>query len=542
MGWFKNRRLKKEQAIADQVDIGVFKGIQKVKAQLGYSYGNNQLHGSGGGKWPYSIPGNGTGMYINHTTARLNARAAYQETPQAKALVDRFADTVADTGLTLESIPKAEILGISAEQAEKWAGVIAARFDLWARSKKQHRSETFTWYQSHRMYQIFQHRDNDIFSRLFYSPDRRLLNPLQFDFIDPSQIRGDALTSTWGIQHYDDGITRDTRGRELSYKVWLQKKNKPGYDMVEIPRVGSKSGRVFMLHGFCPLFAGQSRGFSRLAHIIQEFQEVTNFSLAQIKKAINESNITMYVKPAQDAPATNPMDGILTNRGAGPAASQFGSDPTPGAGAGGVTPESVSPVDYYAIPEATTDTPGSTAVFNLNSGEDLKAFQGTTPSEHFDTFVDAFCSYMAASAGMPLEVLLMKFGTSYSASRAALVLFWRVAGIWREEMAADYLNPTYEMWLSEEIAAQRVQAPGWLNPTLKAAWLNCRWIGSPMPNIDPMRTAKADQLYATLGAQDLDRVAINLNGSDGRANRAKLKRQYAELPDPPWQQQTKGVI
>ena len=101
-------------------------------------------------------------------------------------------------------------------------------------------------------------------------------------------------------------------------------------------------------------------------------------------------------------------------------------------------------------------------------------------------------------------------------------------------MAADYLNPIYSMWLSEEIAAGRIVAPGFSDPILKAAWLNNRWIGSPMPNIDPMRTANADKLYAELGAQDLDRIARNHNGSDGQANRAKLARQYQELPIAPW--------
>ena len=304
---------------------------------------------------------------------------------------------------------------------------------------------------------------------------------------------------------------------------------------MDIPKTG-RSGRIFMLHGFTPVFAGQGRGYSRLGHIIQEFQNITDFSFAQIKKAINESNISMYVKPARDAPATNPLDSILMGRGAGPAAVQFGSNPQPSEDAQGVTPESLQPVEYYDIPEATVDTPGSVGVFNLNSGEDLKAFESKSPSAQYDVFVDAFTSYLSASSGMPIEVLLMKFNASYSASRAALVLFWRIANIWREEMASDYLNVIVEMWLSEEIAAGRINAPGWQNPILKAAWLCNRWIGSPMPNIDPMRTANSDKIYAELGAHDLDRVARNHNGSDGRMNRAKLKRQYGELPIAPWQQ------
>lgn len=530
---FKKTIEKKIQSDSKAIsDFNVQKSVQKIKNQLGYSY--NYGSSSAGGKWPYSISGSGAGKVIDHRQLRTNARVAYQESTQAKALVDRSSDTIADVGLMLECTPKFNILGISQEDAEKWGQDIEARFDLWAGSKKQHRAENINWYQSQRLYQIFQHRDNDIFTRLFYSPDRSLLNPLQFSFIDSDQIRGDAFTTTYGYNNYFDGIERDSRGRESAYKIWYQDPKTGEVKSVDIKKTGPKSKRVFMLHGFVPEYANQTRGYSRLGHIIQEFQNITDFTQAQIKKAINQSNITMYVKPSDDAPASNPLESVMTERGAGPAAVQFGSDPVPGPDAVNITSESLCPVDCYSIPEATIDTPGSTAVFNLNSGEDLRPFENKAPVQNYDSFVDAFVSYLSASVGMPVEVLLMKFNQNYSASRGALILYWRVANIWRQEMATDYLNPVVEMWMSEEIGAGRVSAPGWQDPVLKAAWLSCKWIGSPMPNIDPQKTAKADQLYAELGAHDLDRVARNHNGSSGPANRAKLKRQYQELETPPW--------
>ena len=93
-------------------------------------------------------------------------------------------------------------------------------------------------------------------------------------------------------------------------------------------------------------------------------------------------------------------------------------------------------------PEATMTRPG-VGVFSLRNAEDLKPFPETAPAEQYDRFVDAFTSYLAASISMPIEVLLMRFNQNYSASRASLVLFWRVAQIWREELAADFLNPIY---------------------------------------------------------------------------------------------------
>jgi capsid protein len=289
-----------------------------------------------------------------------------------------------------------------------------------------------------------------------------------------------------------------------------------------------------MIHGFAPEYAGQGRGYSRLAFALQEFQNLTDFSMATIRKAINQSQVHMYVKPSPDAPASNPFEALLTNAGAGPAAKQFGAIPQPSTDATGIVPQALNPVTYFEMPEATMAVPGSTAVFNLESGEDLKPFEGKVASESFNTFVDAFCGYLCSAAGMPLEVLLMKFNQNYSASRATLILFWRVVNVWRQEMICSYCDPTYEMWLSGEIAAGRVFCPGWQDPRLRAAWLSCRWQGSPMPNIDPEKTSKADMNYIEMGAQTLDTVSRNLNGSSGKANRARLVREIGELTVPPW--------
>jgi len=533
---FKKRAIKREAAInsriqerADQL-VGV--NIQNIKNQLGYSITPDRGQ-SGGAKFPNGLSNSGRIRFFNHRLLRRNARDAYSETPEAMSLVNRFAETVADIGLMLEAAPKSEILGISIEEAERWAKNVEDRFDSWARDKKQNRSETMTFYQSHKLYQIFQHRDNDIFVRLYYSGDRSLQNPLQFEFIDPDQIRSDAFTTTAGIQSYQDGIQRDERGREKSYKVWIPNKAKPGdYNEVNIPRVGPKSKRLFMLHGFDPVYAGQGRGFSRLSFALQEFQNLTDLSLAHIKKAIAQSNLSMFVKPGADNPATNPFSGILHTEGAGPKVNELTDPPT-----SEEIEETGLPlpaVGYTPLPEATLAVPGDVGVFNLNEGESLEPFKMTAPADSYATFVESFVGNISAAAGMPREVLLMKFGENYSASRATLILFWRVANIWREEMAADYLNPVFSMWLAEEIAAGRIMAPGFTDPILRAAWLNNRWIGAPMPNIDPKRTADADKTYAELGAHTLDRIARNLNGSDGQKNRAKLSREFKELSLAPW--------
>lgn len=513
------------------------RSISEKKTEIAASYstypsGRRATGGSSrgdGSKWIAGMSSSGDSPILDHYLLRQNARSAMYESAQARAIVERYSDTVVDMGLRLESVPMAKILQIPPDEAEEWAEDVELRFDMWARSRQSVYGEIMTFYQAQRLAEIHQQRDGEYFVRLHYSDDPKLVNPLQIQFIDPNQIDGYAYTNTYGEDlDQEDGIVRDAAGREKAYKVRILKKT-GAYHTVTVPAMGPRSGLRMMLHGFQPEYAGQGRGYSRLSHAVQDFEKLTDFQLAHIQKAINHASINMYTKPSMDNDASDPFDTVPSN--------QFGASPTVPVDAGNVDPAATLDlseyVEYNDIPEAVLSRPG-VSVFSLRSGEDLKPFPDTAPAEQYDRFVDAFTAHLAASVSMPVEVLLMKFNANYSASRAALVLFWRVAQIWRAELAADLLNPIFEAWLGLEIASGRIQAAGWQDPLLRQAWIANNWIGSPMPDIDPLRHSKAIKEYVEVGATDLDRVARNLNGSIGAANRSKLTRQLTELPRIPW--------
>jgi len=510
--------------------VEAYKQKYNIKASSTFSgFGGR----SNGAKWPGGMSSHVNSMNIDHFTSRMNAREIMHDVPQARAITERFADSVVDIGIKVEPNPDSDILGIAPEKIEQWADNVGKRFDLWAKSKKSHRARQLTFYQAQRMYAMWQQRDNDILVRLFYSSEKDVLNPLQFQFIDPNQLRGYAWTNNYSHFVQSDGITRDARGREISYKIWVQNpKTGPdhgSYKDIDVPAKGPKSGRYFMLHGYTQEYAGQGRGYSRLAHALNDFENITDFTSSQIKKAINQSSIVGWIKPSDSNPASNPFQDMP----AGPQSVAIGETE--------FTVRDTEALDFCDVPEAATRTPGSMMIANLNEGEELHTYDNTAPSESFETFVNAFTAYLSSSMGIPLEVVLMKFNQNYSASRAALILFWRVANIWRGEMDSDFIAPIYEMWLSEEIAAGRIQAPGWSDPLLRDAWLSHGLIAAPMPNIDPMKTQKADEGYVAMGATTLDRVARELNGSSGKANRQKIKREFAELPQSPFNKSTGPV-
>ncbi len=491
---------------------------------------------SGGSGWPWGVANRGRPRTLNHQRMLMNGRDAYHDSVQARAIVSRKADNVAGTGLRVEPLPVASILGISDMAADDWSRDVAHRFDLYMRDKKQNRSETMTGYQSQHFYITGKERDNDVFIRLFYSGDRGLQNPLQFEFIDTTQIKGSALTNTAApYRKFKDGIERDDRGREKSYKIWVPDANGHLKD-VTVQARGPKSKRKFMLHGFTPEYAGQGRGYSPLGFAIQKFENITDFESAHIKKAINLSSTILKLENPDLDPG-DPTQGVSGGDNAGPSqtVAEYGANPTPSADAVNTDPR------ILRMQGAEVREPGSVVMIGAQKGDKLGDFGGMAPADSYDKFVDSFTAQLCAATSMPIEVLLMRFNQNYSASRATLILFWRKIIIDREEMAADFLVPYYEMWMSEEIAAGQIQAPGWSDPVLRAAWLNAAWVGMPLPDIDPSKTAKAAEIRTALGHQTGKRGAREFNGSDFDTNAATIEREYGERPPMPGQKQPTGT-
>lgn len=500
-----------------------------ITMAIGSGNGFAQSHATygSGAKFPAGLSASRLVNIHDHFRLRQNVRDAMYDSSVARGIVERFTDTVVDTGLKLKPTPVADVIGMTLEEAETWADNVAQRFHLWASSKKSARNRQNNFYQNQHLYEFFQQRDNDVFVRFYYGRDKDQFNPLQIEFIDPNQIRGYDYTTTYMQYGCDDGIIRDSNGREVGYKVWNTDPATGKMTDSTIPARGEKSGRIFMIHGHTIEYAGQGRGYPRLSHALHEFEEITNFKQATIQKAIIQASYVMAVENPQKDPS-NPMQG----RAAGPPEMTYGT------GAEDIltteaTVDTEPRVNYEAHPEATMTAPG-VGIFNLREGDQLKYLQDTSPSAQYEAFVNAFCSYLCASVNMPVEMLLMKFSQNYSASRATMILFWRVAQYWRNEMSSDFLDPTYECWLSEEIASGNISAPGWSDPLLRAAWLCCEWAGLPMPNIDPLKSIQASKMAVELSAETLDDISRDYNGSSGKSNRAKLNRQYAELPQPPW--------
>ncbi len=477
-----------------------------------------------GAKYPGGLSSPFPVIIHNHRALRAQARYAYHDSELGHMLVDRYTDIIIETGLSLQPTPLIKILGISQDEGMKWSDMVKERYKLWACSKKQHRSGILSFEQAQKVYTRSQVVDGEAFIRCYYSQDSDLINPLQFEFIDADQIDGTGFTSTYGnIFFVDDGIIRKPDGREHAYRINLTNKKTGEQDIVELPAFAEKSRMPIVLHGYKRIFTNQLRGYPRITHVLQQLGDLSTYDLSQLAAAINQSQIYMYVKPSPELPSSNPMDG--QNRNLFAAGSNLPDTPS------GTEP---SNVNFQAFTESTFTRPGSAFMANLGPGEDLGTVSNTAPHQQYDKFRNTQASYIAASLGIPLEVLLMQFNQNYSASRAAIGYSAKVAQNERQEIKIDFLTPMYQIWLNLEIAAGRIKAPGWSDPVLRAAWSNVLWDEPPIVSIDPLKLAQANKLNAEMGLETLEESARKLNGSSARENREKLAQEFAQLAKAPW--------
>lgn len=447
---------------------------------------------------------------LDFSALRAQSKKAYFESMQARGILSRLVDNAISYGLALEANPIWDLLDptgrIDNEGRVKWIREVENRFTLWAHSRDADATERKTFQQLQEFAFLNRLRDGEIFAILKYSGDTRKQNPLEIQFIDPDQV-ADPYDGAYGKaaeargNKITDGIEVTSAGKEIAYYI----QDGDSMEWTRIPKYGNNSGRLFLIHAARADIIGQVRGTPYLSHIIHEIEKLTDYQVAEIEAAVVNAIIAAWIKPSPDAPASRALQGVMARRDSVDASTAVGG-PKEG--------DALKPGLY---------------VQTLKAGEELVSYDTKRPNVNFDAFKKSFEQSLAQSMSIPVEILNMSFNANYSASRAAILLFWYVVEKMQADFAADFLNPIYEMWLTEEIKAGRIKAEGWDTPVMRRAWLNCDWTGIPQPSIDPLKEANAATVRISDGLTTREREAKRYNGSEFRENVERLTVENTEL-------------
>ncbi len=414
---------------------------------------------------------------------RGKSRDLARTSPIAAGAINTNVDRIVGTGLALSAQPNRKILGWSIEQALAWKATTQAEFSLFADSVECDQEQTNNFYEQQGIVLRATLESGDCFTllpdgqRTATQPYALRIQVLEADRIGNPFGRFDTADMAAGVRFGATGAPR-------AYHVYDRH---PGAGYVAggsmyagqwIERLG-KSGRRRILHHYRKLRPGMPRGVPYLAPIVDSIKQISRYTNAEISAAVISAYFTVFIESDSGNPA--PVF-----------AGEEGAD-TPGAEIG----------------------LGPGAVVGLAKGEKATFANPLRPNPNFEPFILGIITQIGMALGLPRELLIKQFNTSYSASKAALLDAWVYFRSVRTWLARSFCQTVYETWLAEAVATGRIIAPGFFtDPLMRWAYTRAGWHGDSMGSINPKDEVAA---YASAIDQSLmtrERAQWELFGSD----------------------------
>jgi lambda family phage portal protein len=275
---------------------------------------------------------------------------------------------------------------------------------------------------------------------------------------------------------------------------------------LRVETYGKKTGLPNILHVMSSERPDQYRGVTYLAQVMEPLLQLRRYTDSALMMALVQSYFTAWIitKSNPDViPFNETGDGLVGVPGANPAEAPRGENEY-GMGVGTVN----------VVPE----------------GEDVKFGNPTMPVASFDAFIKTFSKLVGAGLGIPYDVLVKEYNSSYSAARAALLDAWEDFRMRRKWFVDDFCQPVYESWLAEAVARGRVNAPGFFDdPLIRAAWCSAQWIGPVQGSLDPLKEANAAVIQIQHALKTHEQVTMEVSGGDWDANVEQLAAENEKL-------------
>lgn len=449
-------------------------------------------------------PGGGSAMAdISPDLAMLRERSRDQmrNAPVALGALNSDCMHVVGTGLSYTPAINHEILGISEERAREWGATAQFRFNAWASSTDCHLQRQLDFYSLTELgYRTWEE-----------SGDAFVLTPVierdGEDMLVLQLIEADRVCNPRGQTNSDklqDGIVLDPQtGEPLSIQV---AKYHPGdarvasNEWTEVQIRGAETGRRNVIHLFDALRPGQVRGVPWVAPILEPLKQLGKWSDSELNAAVVSSLWVVFMEMDADA-FTELFDDDSATRVINDAQKWSGKI------------ESGKAVNLLPGEKAEMKTPGR-------------------PNPQFDPFFQAMVAQLGVALGMPKEVLMMNFQSSYTAARAAFMMAWRRWNMRRDKVAKTFCQPVFELWLSLEVAAGRIACPGFFaSKAIRAAWCAATWTGDGPGSVDPVKEVTAAKMRYELGVTTLQAESILHDGQDWDGKQRQRAREFARQRD-----------
>lgn len=476
---------------------------QRTQLALSGAYTGARIDVAQLNRWTPSSGSANTDTIRDLPMLRARSRDQMRNAPIALGALNTTVGHVVGTGLTYTPAIDADFLGLDDEQAEAWQDDVKRRFKAWADSPDCDAARQLDFYglQELAFRSFLESGDAFVLTPVIARAGRAARLALQLieaDRVCNPNRAADTATLIDGVEIYP------TTGESLAYHVARQHPGAYGTGNNTWDRVaarGSSTGRRNVLHIFKPLRPGQVRGVPWVAPILEPLKQLGRWSDAELNAAVVSGIMATFIKMDPEA-----FQSIYDEDAQG------------------------------AIVDTASKWSGemeSGKAINLLPGESIESPTPGRPNPAFDPFWTAMVRQIGMALEMPFEVLVMHFQSSYSAARAALLMAWKAFRSKRDLLAKTMCQPVFELWLADEVAAGRINCPGFFADDItRAAWCAAIWTGDGPGSIDPTKEVTAAKMRVELGISTKQAESILHDGVDWeQKHEQRVKEINAEKRD-----------
>lgn len=469
----------------------------------GYSnYGANTTKKSLIG-WNYAGGSAREDINDNLSVLRQRSRDLYMGVPIATGAVKTMRTNVVGRGLMLKPTVDAEILKITAEQAQQLEKEITREWALWAESPDCDMARIDNFYELQQL----------AFLNWLASGDTLVLLPEKKRINQPYDLRvqlveADRLSSPNNFDTFDNqivgGVEVDKDGEVVAYHFSKHHPLSYANERMEWQRVeayGKKTGRKNVLHLMCRERIDQRRGVPFLAPVIEALKQLGRYTDAELIAAVISGLFTVFIEKESNE------DGEPVGSG-------------------------IAEEDLIDEEDENSLELGPGAILDLAEGEKAHDINPGRPNKNFSGFVEAICRQIGAALEIPYELLLKHFTSSYSASRGALEEAWKMFKMYRAWLANDFCQPVYEEWIAEAVAKGRINATGFFtDPLRRKAYCKAQWNGPARGLLNPVQEVGAAVTRVENGFSTRSAETMEMAGGDFYSNCEQLKQEEKKLKE-----------
>lgn len=461
---------------------------------------------------------------IDYTRMRFRSWQAYAESDIAQSIVHRFCDWVIGTGLTLQSTPNEKILaslGIIVD-AEEFSQQVEAFFNQWCSDEDSTTAREENLHKQ--MYEALKTAflSGDCLLIQDFTPSETSTRLIDGQHIQTPSLSDDIQKAKEKGNEIRHGIEFDELNRHVAYYI------SKGYGEYEkVDAYNNQGQRVAKLMCGRKYRADSDRGMPFLIAILEGMKALSRYKSASIVSAEERAKVAYFFEHGVNSSGEHVLRNNikssvpLNTEIAGASADRYNEGVRLAAKVAASTKKQV----FNMTPDSTVKAIDSNAEFNFK--------------DFFETNLEPVCS----AIGIPKEVVLMTFTTSYSSSRGAMQMFKQNVQIFRQTASTGYMF-VYKNWLLWEVVNNRINALGLFNSFINdkrafKAYTKAKFIGVNLPHLDPEKEVRAIRaalgpLGAHLPLTSAAAAVQELNAQDFRDVVDKFEKEKDTI-DPPEQ-------